>query len=254
MSTLDGMIVEWFNTGFGSNDPTLMIVSQIVMILLSFVLTCLYAGLLGYEREYHGHSAGLRTHLLVAIGACAVMLISIYGFGYWDKTYLSAGVSRDPARLAAQVVSGIGFLGAGTIIQNGISVRGLTTATSLWVSMAIGLACGSGSFVIATIACVLAFVCLIFVRRIEKIANKKHPVLNLIVPADQPMMKEVLLLADRFNIKVHETFTELVTYQDQSALRVVLSCGYVPESSLTNFVEEIRTNVHPLELKISNNN
>ena len=91
-----------------------------VDLLTRLLLSALFAGFIGLERESHGRPAGLRTHILVAVGSCLVMLLSIYGFaGSW--------ANRDPARLAAQVISGIGFLGAGTILREGATIKGLTT-------------------------------------------------------------------------------------------------------------------------------
>ena len=129
MTTIDRIIIDWFNTGFGNLLPeNFFWVGNIFLILLSLVMTALLSGLIGFEREYNGHAAGLRTHLMVAIGSALIMIISIYGFS--DAAF----PNRDPARLAAQVVPGIGFLGAGTIIQTGTDIKGLTTATTIWVT------------------------------------------------------------------------------------------------------------------------
>ena len=135
MTSIDELIIRWFNTDFGMNFSDGM-VGNLLLIFLCLLATVLFSGVIGFEREYYGHAAGLRTHLLISLGSCLVMIISIYGFAFWDE----GGDTRDPARLAAQVIPGIGFLGAGTIVKNGVSVRGLTTATTLWVSMAIGIA------------------------------------------------------------------------------------------------------------------
>src|SRR4051812_49659121 len=99
----------------------------------------------GFERELRDREAGMRTHLLVALGSCLFTLVSAYGF----QEFLAQGgnvVRADPARIAAQIVTGIGFLGAGAIIREGLSVRGLTTAGSLWVVAAIGMASGAGYY------------------------------------------------------------------------------------------------------------
>lgn len=113
-------------------------------------------GLIGLNRERHGRAAGFRTHILVCLGSSLIMLLSVYGFppdvGLW---------SRDPARLAAQVVSGIGFLGAGTILREGLSIRGLTTAASLWIVAGIGLAVGSGFYLGAVSATAFAAITLV---------------------------------------------------------------------------------------------
>lgn len=124
--------------------------------LLRLVLAAVLAGVIGVERELREQEAGLRTHMLVCVGATMFMLVGVYA---WADISLgnSIGVVVDPSRVASYVVSGIGFLGAGAIIKYGINVRGLTTAASLWVVAAIGVAVGAGmyAFAIATTALVL---------------------------------------------------------------------------------------------------
>lgn len=125
-------------------------------------LATLLGALVGLERERQGKSAGLRTHALVCLGSALITIVSIYGFGP-----VGEGL-RDPARVAAQVVSGIGFLGAGTIMREGLSIRGLTTAASLWTTAGIGLAIGSGMVWPAIGATVLVQFVLVAMSRIER--------------------------------------------------------------------------------------
>jgi len=107
-------------------------------------------GAIGFERELRDHEAGFRTHLLVAVGSAAFTLVSAYGFR--DFQYGRAtGFTLDPTRIAAQIVTGIGFLGAGAIIRQGASIRGLTTAATLWVVASIGLASGAGYYSVAVL-------------------------------------------------------------------------------------------------------
>ena len=101
----------------------------------------------GFEREIHGHPAGLRTHMLVASGSALFTVLSAYGF-----SGVPNAAPIDPTRIAAQIVSGIGFLGAGAILKDGIVIRGLTTAASLWATSAVGMAAGAGEYVIAGVA------------------------------------------------------------------------------------------------------
>ena len=103
----------------------------------------------GFEREIHGHPAGLRTHMLVASGSALFTVLSAYGFRDFAGSNPAA---IDPTRIAAQIVSGIGFLGAGAILKDGIVIRGLTTAASLWATSAVGMAAGAGEYVIAAVA------------------------------------------------------------------------------------------------------
>jgi putative Mg2+ transporter-C (MgtC) family protein len=121
---------------------------------------------IGFEREIHGHPAGLRTHMLVALGSSLFTVLSIHGF------VGEAGMAPvDPTRIAAQIVSGIGFLGAGAILKDGIVIRGLTTAASLWATSAVGMAAGAGEYVIAAVA---AGVILVSLWPINAIADRLH--------------------------------------------------------------------------------
>ncbi|MGH2677187.1 MAG: MgtC/SapB family protein, partial [Actinomycetota bacterium] len=113
-----------------------------VELALRLLGAALLGGVIGLEREVRDQPAGFRTHMLVALGSCLFTLISAYGFGAFQG---DPGVPYDPTRIAAQIVTGIGFLGAGAIIRSGMSVRGLTTAASLWVVAAIGMAVGAGA-------------------------------------------------------------------------------------------------------------
>ena len=114
-----------------------------VNIVLRLVVASVLGGAIGIERELRDREAGIRTHLLVSLGAALFTIVSAYAF----HSFLASGssvVRADPTRIAAQIVTGIGFLGAGAIIREGLSVRGLTTAATLWVVAAIGMACGAG--------------------------------------------------------------------------------------------------------------
>lgn len=243
MDTLDQQLVSWFNSGF--NGATYPWAGNLLLIILSLLCAAVLSGVIGFEREYHGHAAGLRTHLLVAVGSALIMIISIYGF---PADYAS---HRDPARLAAQVITGIGFLGAGTIVQTGTDVKGLTTATTIWVVMAIGLACGSGNFVIAALATLLAYVCLVMMRKVEKLLARRNPIVMIVMPSDKPVLKEIILIANRYSISIRDTQSELVSYQENSAIRITMRCSFATQSSITAFVDEIRFTLRPLELKVS---
>jgi len=128
-------------------------------VVLRVVLAGVFGGAIGAERKIREREAGLRTHMLVSIGAALFTLVSAYGFSDFHFSNAS-GVTYDPTRIAAQVVTGIGFLGAGAIIRQGLSVRGLTTAASLWVVAAIGIATGAGYYSAALITTVVVLVSL----------------------------------------------------------------------------------------------
>jgi putative Mg2+ transporter-C (MgtC) family protein len=136
-------------------------------ILLRLVLSLILGGLIGLEREMHRRSAGLRTHILVCLGSCLIMLTSVYVFDIYINK-----VPLDPARIAANVVTGIGFLGAGAIIRDREGVRGLTTAASLWVVAGIGLAIGCGFYSGGVFTTVLALIALFILRQAEGLLLK----------------------------------------------------------------------------------
>ena len=125
-------------------------------VFLRMLCSMAVGTVIGTEREYSNRPAGMRTHILVALGACAVMLTGQMIF----TQYSSYGAAPDPARLAAQVITGVGFLGAGTIMREGTTVRGLTTAASLWAVACLGVAAGGGYYAIALIGMVFIFITL----------------------------------------------------------------------------------------------
>lgn len=132
-------------------------------LFLRLILSCLLGGIIGYERQSRRKSAGLRTNVLVCLGACLIMILS-------QELYqeVEGHTNADPARLAAQVVSGIGFLGAGAIMKEGLTVTGLTTAACLWVVAGVGLATGCGFYSGALITTALVFVTLGSLSRLDE--------------------------------------------------------------------------------------
>ncbi len=139
--------------------------------LLRLAVAAALGGLIGLERELDEKSAGLRTHMLVSLGSALFTIVSAYGF----REFLASGdnvVRADPARIAAQIVTGIGFIGAGVIFRQGLGVRGLTTAASLWLVAAIGMAAGAGYWAGAVVATVAALVTL---RPLEWLKNRYLP-------------------------------------------------------------------------------
>ena len=145
-------------------------------INLEFVIRLLLALILGFalglERELTNKYAGLRTHILVCLGACVFTLLSIYGFPTFadgDNVIVNQATGvRDTARVAAQIVTGIGFIGAGTVLRNGPMVFGLTTAATLWIAASIGMACGAGLYDIAIISTIISVGVLTLIRVFEK--------------------------------------------------------------------------------------
>lgn len=139
------------------------------VVLLRLFVAALLGGVVGIERENKKQAAGLRTHVLVSLGSSLVMVLSEYLFHEYQGL-----TNLDPARLGAQVISGIGFLGAGTIIKQGVSVKGLTTAASLWAVACIGLAAGTGFYTAAVIAAAIVFITLRTLSKFENIIIYKE--------------------------------------------------------------------------------
>ncbi|MDD6570609.1 MAG: MgtC/SapB family protein, partial [Acidaminococcus sp.] len=170
----------------------------LAQLTLRILLAAFLGGLIGLERSAGDRPAGLRTHVLVATGSALLMVISIYGSDGYTQT-------RDPSRIASQVVSGIGFLGAGTILHEGLTVKGLTTAASLWIVSAIGLTVGCGMLALGIFATVITLVTLILIRGLEKkvlpVGRSTKCVLHVAVNKNPDSMMEVMDYLQERNIK-----------------------------------------------------
>ena len=173
-----------------------------VEILLRLLVSMALGGAIGLERERSNRAAGLRTHTLVCLGSTLIMMLSIYGFSDFVN---EANIRIDPARLAASVITGIGFLGAGTILFTGKSITGLTTAASVWVVAALGLCVGAGFYTAAIATTVLILMTLIVFNKLElryMKGNKLH--LLTIHAADSVGFLDIvskLLAEENFTIK-----------------------------------------------------
>jgi putative Mg2+ transporter-C (MgtC) family protein len=150
-----------------------------VDVIWRIILSCVLGGLIGLERESLNKSAGFRTHILVCVGSALLMIVS------QEIYFMYQGTSTiDPGRIAAQVVSGIGFLGAGTIMGEGATVKGLTTAASLWVVAGVGLAAGAGLYFPALVTTGVVFLSLIYLGKVEKLISGSTNVTVLTVTAE----------------------------------------------------------------------
>jgi putative Mg2+ transporter-C (MgtC) family protein len=172
--------------------------SYALSILAKLILSALAGGAIGFEREKAGRPAGLRTHLLVAVGACLMMIVS-------EAFFLNGGLGEtssvrvDPARTAAQIVTGIGFLGAGVILKEGITIRGLTTAASLWLVAGLGMTFGIGLFFPGLLATVIALFGLVILKKLEPVMKKDRYLYLKVVAQDREGLFEELekVLSDR---------------------------------------------------------
>lgn len=202
MTTIDQKIAEYFNGNFGKGGEWPW--GNLILCAISLVLCVVLCGLVGLEREKRGRSAGLRTHLLVGLGSCIIMIISIYGFPAVFSEH------RDVARLAAQVITGVGFLGAGCVIHSNGGIKGLTTAGTIWLVMAVGLACGSMNFVLALISTLIVMVVLVVFRKIETTVTKGAPQFIVLADEEVPVMTKILAYAKDHNYIVSESSSRIV--------------------------------------------
>nr|WP_077303489.1 MgtC/SapB family protein [Virgibacillus pantothenticus] len=166
------------------------------------VLVALFlSGLIGFERELKNHSAGFRTHILVGVGSCLMMLLSLFGFEFFLEEY--DNIRFDPARIPSYVISGIGFLGAGTIIVYGGTIRGLTTAASIWTVAGLGLVVGAGMYAAAVLTTAIILLSLIFLNNFERLfrRGKSSHVIQIVTVPDLPV-HEVVAVFDKYHMAI----------------------------------------------------
>ncbi len=182
---------------------------NIYKLLLALILS----GLIGLERERHGRAAGFRTHILVGIGSTLMMITSI-------NMYKIYGAPADPSRIAAQVISGIGFLGAGTIIRFKASIRGLTTAASLWAVAGIGLAIGSGGYSSAIIATLIILGVLFFLPDFEKNILKSFTFKTLQIegPTNLNILQDVRTILTEYSSEIKDFSIKNISGEEDSCL------------------------------------
>ena len=172
------------------------------IMMLRILLATLLCGMIGFERELKKHSAGFRTHILVGVGACLMMLLSIYGFQSYITQYET--IRFDPARIPSYVISGIGFLGAGTIIVHGMTIRGLTTAASIWTVAGIGLVVGAGMYPLAILATLVVLISLIVLNSWEKVfTKKKEDALIQFEIKKEGKLQDILNLFENYSVSIN---------------------------------------------------
>ncbi|MBU4477739.1 MAG: MgtC/SapB family protein [Candidatus Omnitrophica bacterium] len=188
---------------------------DLTQLVIRILLSALLSGFIGYEREVHGRAAGLRTTILVGVGSCLMMIVSI------NMSTIFPGGQVDPSRIAAQVVSGIGFLGAGTILRFHASVRGLTTAAGLWAVAGIGLAVGSGFYAAGLLTTAIIFIVLVTFSRLER-RIKKETDRTLIIQANGNMalLCEITKVISGNNAEIRDISVEPLAQPDMFRLSV----------------------------------
>lgn len=180
-----------------------------IEMLLRLVLASLLGGLIGFERELHGRPAGFRTHLLVSLGSALFVVVSISFYKVYGNFSGNGPVGVDPGRIAAQVVTGIGFLGAGAIIRERGSIRGLTTAACLWVAAAVGVACGAGLFVISCAVTAVALLSLLVLKQVEgKLHKDTYLEVSLLSEDREGRLEQIGDILQQCGVELMETAVE----------------------------------------------
>ena len=241
MITIDQKLVELLNNWkVGAEEWP---VGNLILCFIALVLCTILVGLVGIEREWRGRSAGLRTHLLVGVGSCIIMIISVYGFP-------AIAPNRDVARLAAQVITGVGFLGAGAIIHRNSGIKGLTTAGTIWAAMAIGIACGSFNFILAIVGTLLIVVVLTVFKKVEVKISRKNPTIILTAPGDEPLLERILTVSKEFDCTIHSMSTNLVEGGNGSievTFQVIFDSG---EERLMEYISKIEKETRATNIQI----
>ncbi len=199
-------------------------------ILLRIGLSMLLGGVIGFERERDNQPAGLRTHIILVLGSCLAMILSIE---------IAHRANTDPARLAAQVISGIGFLGAGAILRYGFNVKGLTTATTLWTMAIVGLVLGAGYIWVAVITTALMLIVLSLLNVIEKRFVRINIVRNMVINLHdgKGVIREVRKTVQRLADKVLAFSVQKSVKNNQ--IRLDVTARFNRGEKLENLVEEI---------------
>lgn len=207
-------------------------------MVLRLVVACILGGIIGFEREHVHRPAGLRTHILVCVGSALVMVTSEYIYYHY-----SSKVNVDPARLGAQVISGIGFLGAGTIIKEGISVKGLTTAASLWAVSCVGIAVGIGFYAGAIIATIIIFLILVVIKKSQgKISTQKSTRLFIHTRIKRGEVNELSGIIQDMGIKIKKT--DFVSSETDGEMVIRFTLDISGQISMAELIEAILCHEH----------
>ena len=227
--------IEKFNI-----DPTS--IESLIKLILSFL-----AGfIIGLEREKSGHPAGLKTHVLVCVGACLIMIISMNAF---DES--------DPARLAAQVVSGMGFIGAGAIMRDNASggIKGITTAATLWVTAGIGLGLGAGMYFATISVIILVTFALIFIKQIEYKFIHKDSVITLVCESNKRIAEIVIGTFNDYGIEIKDfVISPIVKEQNDSLTKVTITLTSKAkiEPKMKPILSTLREKLEPKSFHVKN--
>lgn len=210
-----------------------------MVITIRLLMAAFLSGLIGIERETKKQPAGLRTHLLVGTGACLMMILSVTGFDTYINT-MTGPLRFDPSRIPSYVISGIGFLGAGTIIVNRGSVKGLATAASIWVAAGLGLVIGIGMYYVAILSTVIVIGTLFVLGKVEKkyISTHKHKQIFVIAEDSEERFAQLSGFFEKNKLTIMDFQIEEVTsYSEKKVSKYIFS---IEEGNVHNEMELVK--------------
>lgn len=214
-------------------------------IAIRLILSTILGGIIGIERERRNQPAGLRTHIILCVGSTLMMLVSIY-----VASEIGNPENSDPARIAAQVVSGVGFLGAGAILRFGVSIKGLTTAASLWTTAGIGLGAGSGFYVGSLLATIIIIIALSLLSKWEKVflASKGTKSINLVAKDVPDIIGKVEKVLNKHGIAI----TTIQIYRNviRDSLDIIATVTTIPGLNISALSNDLTSYGEVSEVEI----
>ena len=208
--------------------------------LIVAIFAILLGGLLGFEREINGHAAGLRTHILITMAGTLVGIIGVTMNE--NRTFLLLGI-----------VIALGFVSAGSIVQTGKDVRGITTSSTLLLTGVLGFFIGVGYVLEAMVLTLIALGVLVMLHQVESKTSKKNPSITILLDSNVKLGDEIIKVAETFGLKIKNISSKIAKYHDQDVLKVVVTFFKAPKDTIIAFKDELQTAIDPLDIKANLN-
>ncbi|MDY4828917.1 MAG: MgtC/SapB family protein [Bacilli bacterium] len=208
--------------------------------LIVAIFAILLGGLLGLEREINGHAAGLRTHILITMSGTLVGIIGVTMNE--NRTFLLLGI-----------VIALGFVSAGSIVQTGKDVRGITTSSTLLLTGVLGFFIGVGYVLEAMVLTLIALGVLVMLHQVESKTSKKNPTITILLDSNVKLGDEIIKVAETFGLKIKNISSKISKYHDQDVLKVVVTFFKAPKDTIIAFKDELQTAIDPLDIKANLN-
>lgn len=208
--------------------------------LIVAIFAILLGGLLGLEREINGHAAGLRTHILITMSGTLVGIIGVTMNE--NRTFLLLGI-----------VIALGFVSAGSIVQTGKDVRGITTSSTLLLTGVLGFFIGVGYVLEAMVLTLIALGVLVMLHQVESKTSKKNPTITILLDSNVKLGDEIIKVAETFGLKIKNISSKIAKYHDQDVLKVVITFFKAPKDTIIAFKDELQTAIDPLDIKANLN-